>query len=228
MPESLRSTDEDSAELVGTATGAHRRACWRGGQVRRRLKLVRFGVASALAAVLVGGGMYAAQRPTTPQELFTDNLNLEPGTYRMPVGVDATGVEIVADLTFDGPDWISGPNPTVVAHNGVHEHTARGGVGVYTPEALASGSGCTNEATKAPANTSQALAEQLAQLPRSTVLQAPTPVQAFGHDTLHLRLRIDQQCRRGRELTSLRRRHEAVAASPTATTLSSSTSGSWT
>ena len=101
--------------------------------------------------MLVGGGIFAAEQiatrtdpesaqppsATMPRELFTENLNLEPGTYRMVVGVDATGVEIVADLTFYGPDWISGPNPTVVADNGVHEYRARGGVGVYPPEALA-------------------------------------------------------------------------------------------
>ena len=183
-----------------------------GGKVRRRRRsLVRFGVASVLAVVLVGGGIFVAEQiatstdpesaqppsATMPRELFTENLNLEPGTYRMVVGVDATGVEIVADLTFYGPDWISGPNPTVVADNGVHEYRARGGVGVYPPEALAGGSGCSNEATKASASTSQALAEQLTQLPRSTVLQAPIPVQAFGHDALHLRLRIDQQCPAG-------------------------------
>jgi hypothetical protein len=67
-------------------------------------------------------------------------------------------------------------------------------VGVYAPEALAGASGCSNETTVAPASTSQALAEQLTQLPQSTVLQAPTPEQSFGHNALHLRLRIDQQC----------------------------------
>jgi hypothetical protein len=208
--EQLRALDREAAMQQAPTTNVDRSDS--GGQVSRRRNVVRFGVASALAVVLVGGGMYAAEQiatgtdpepaqppaTATPQELFTDNLNLEPGTYRMLVGADATGVEIVADLTFYGPGWISGPYPTVVAHNGVHEHTARGGVAVYPPEALASGSGCTNEATKAPANTSQALAEQLAELPRSTVLQAPTPVQAFGHDALHLRLRIDRQCPAGK------------------------------
>jgi hypothetical protein len=67
-------------------------------------------------------------------------------------------------------------------------------VGVYAPEALAGASGCSNETTMAPASTPQALAEQLTQLPQSTVLQAPTPEQTFGHNALHLRLRIDQQC----------------------------------
>jgi hypothetical protein len=39
-----------------------------------------------------------------------------------------------------------------------------------------------------------ALAHQLAHLPRSTVLQQPTPVQAFGRSAVHLQLRIDQHC----------------------------------
>ena len=87
------------------------------------------GLPLLFAVVLVGGGIFVAEQiatstdpecgpapsATMPRELFTENLNLEPGTYRMLVGVDATGVEIVADLTFDGPDWISGPYPTVVA-----------------------------------------------------------------------------------------------------------------
>lgn len=190
-----------------------------GGRVRRRRRnTVRFGVAATLVVVLVGGGMYGVRQidtsgapdpthiRTTPQDLFTENLNLEPGTYRMLVGVDATSAEIAADLTFYGPDWISGPHPTVVAHNGVREYKARGGVGVYLPDALASGSGCDSEATKDPANTSQALAQQLARLPRSTVFQAPTPVQAFGHDALHLRLRIDQQCPAGKDFCRVRGR----------------------
>ena len=59
---------------------------------------------------------------------------------RMVVGVDATGVEIVADLTLYGPDWIGGPNPTVVATTVFRTASrARGGVGAHPPEALAGG-----------------------------------------------------------------------------------------
>ena len=164
--EQLRATLDQEAEMQ-KAPAPDVNPLISGGKVRRRRRnLLRLGVSSALAVVLVGGGGYAAQQiatstepepaaqppsATTPQELFAENLNLEPGTYRMVVGVDATGVEIVADLTLYGPDWIGGPNPTVVAHNGVHEYRARGGVGVYPPEALAGGSGCTNGATTAPA-----------------------------------------------------------------------------
>jgi hypothetical protein len=75
-------------------------------------------------------------------------------------------------------------------------------VGVYAPEALAGASGCSNETTMAPASTPQALAEQLTQLPQSTVLQAPTPEQTFGHNALHLRLRIDQQSPQARATSS--------------------------
>jgi hypothetical protein len=38
------------------------------------------------------------------------------------------------------------------------------------------------------------LARQFARLPQSTVVQPPTPTEAFGHDALHLRLRIDDSC----------------------------------
>ena len=37
-------------------------------------------------------------------------------------------------------------------------------------------------------------AVELARLPRSTVVQSPTPVQMFGHDATQLRLRILNDC----------------------------------
>ena len=73
-----------------------------------------------------------------------------------------------------------------------------GGLGVYRPLALADGSGCNGDAPSVDvAGTAQALARQLARLPRSTVVLAPTPGQAFGHDAVHLRLRIDDDCPQG-------------------------------
>jgi hypothetical protein len=38
------------------------------------------------------------------------------------------------------------------------------------------------------------LARQLSEVPRSTVIQPPTPTTAYGHDAVHLRLRIDPNC----------------------------------
>ena len=198
-----------------------------GGKVRRRRRsLVRFGVASVFAVVLVGGGIFVAEQiatstdpesaqppsATMPPELFTENLNLEPGTYRMVVGIDATGVEIVADLTFYGPDWISGPNPTVVADNGVHEYRARGGVGVYPPEALAGGSGCSNEATKASASTSQALAEQLTRSHGARSFRHPYPCRRSATTPFICACGSTNSAPQARA-TSSRRCHEAVAES---------------
>ena len=47
--------------------------------------------------------------------------------------------------------------------------------------------------------TTQALAQQLAQLPQSTVVQPATPVQVFGHDAVHLQLRIAAETARTTE-----------------------------
>ena len=38
------------------------------------------------------------------------------------------------------------------------------------------------------------LAQQLAALPRSAVVEAPTPTHVFGHDGFHLRLEIRVEC----------------------------------
>lgn len=179
-----------------------------GGRVRqRRRNVARVGL-SVAAAVLVAGGVYGVTRidagaapdpvqPANPSESATspepyrdyDMAALEPGTYRMLVGVDDTGVAIDADLTFDGAGW-NGSSYPVLSDNEIY-----GGVGVYRPTALAAGTGCiSDEPNTDVRETSRALAKQLAQLPRSTVVQAPTPVQAFGRDAVHLQLRIDNDC----------------------------------
>ena len=213
-----------------------------GGKVRRRRhNLVRLSVASAFAVVLVGGSVFAAQqmatstdsgpaRPpsaTAPQALFTENLNLEPGTYRMVVGVDMTGVEIAADLTFRGPDWISGPYPTVVADNGAHEYTARGGVGVYPPEGI-------GRRVRLQQRRSRTRPAPPKPLPSSWL--SSHGARSFCHpDRCRRSATTPSICACGSinsapqaRATSSRRRLEEVAASPTATIRSLSTSGSWT
>ena len=66
---------------------------------------------------------------------------------------------------------------------------------IYRPDALAAGTGCLSEDPNTQvAETPQALAEQLAQLPRSTVVEPPTSVQAFGRDAVHLQVLIDNDC----------------------------------
>ena len=107
-----------------------------GGRVRRRRRnTARFGVAAAVA-VLVGGGAYGVTqidhargraRPRTPPPERPRTTcrhrdhNLEPGTYRMLVGDDATGAAIAADLTFDSRPGSAGHRRSPAA---VQEQTA--------------------------------------------------------------------------------------------------------
>jgi hypothetical protein len=175
-----------------------------GRELRHRRTRTRFGVAAAVAVLVAGGtSVVTLDDPVTkgepaqtsgqsqsaaPQPPPLGDSDPEPdGTYRMLVGVGATSETIEADLTFDGAGWSGGNYPVV------RRGAASGGVGVYQPLALAAGSGC-DEADYDVATTAPALAEQLSKLPRSTVVQAATPQQAFGRDALHLRVRIDAQC----------------------------------
>jgi hypothetical protein len=186
----------------------------RGGKVRqrrrRRARVARVSVA-AVVAVVVAGGVYgvrtvnsgttnesgpthtpATTLPTAPPDVtaYPDDGNaITPGTYRMLVGVDdATGVPINADLTFYD-DWQDSNYP-------VFRNAGRyGAVAVYQPVALGAGTGCLNDKVNDNlGDTPQALADQLEQLPQSTVLQAPTPVEKFGQDAVHLQLRITPNC----------------------------------
>lgn len=181
----------------------------RGGRARRRDRNVRrIGVAAAAAAVLVGAGVYGVAQvdpvapgtvtPVTsesepdavpPSYPDTDRSPIRPGTYRMFVGLDAAGVGIEADLTFTGPNWVSGDEPVVF------EGGSWAGVGVYQPDALAGAAPCSGAwKSRSAGGTPQALARQLVRLPQSTVVQPPTQTEAFGRDAIHLRLRIDDQC----------------------------------
>ena len=136
-------------------------------------------------AVLVGVGVYGVMQldsesalkpaqPSQPSESATtapplpiDGRRLEPDTtYRTLVGVDGTGATLDADLTVYGSGWTSGNFPVVVT-----EPAAYGGVAAYQPLALAAGSGCTGDDPNTNVGqTSEALVQQLAQLPRSTVV----------------------------------------------------------
>ena len=180
-----------------------------GGRVRRRRRnAARIGIAAAVA-VLVGGGAYGVtqldsgstgapditdeptQPPTTPSSMSGARLPLEPGTYRMLVGTDADGEAIQAEVTVAGPDWKSGSHPLL------SEDGSKASVGVYQPHAVAGRTGCTNGwegQSRDAGETPQDLALQLTRLPRSTVVQPPTPSEAFGRDTIHLKLRIDDNC----------------------------------
>jgi hypothetical protein len=183
-----------------------------GGRARRRRRNVLWAGGAALAAVLIGGGAYAVTQidrddagkspivdePTSdasaaavPAALPEDagDEHLEPGTYRILVGSDASGGEIEADLTLEGPSWSGGNFPTV------QEGVTYGGLGVYRPDALAAGSGCDHDvANELVREHPQALAQQLAELPGATVVQPVTSTQKLGYGAQHLRLRIADDC----------------------------------
>jgi len=182
-----------------------------GGRVRRRRRtMARAGLVAA-AVVVIGGGAYgvtqidpgnrgsgpgivdepsdARSAPTTSALQDGRRRPVEPGTYRVLVGVDAAGERIEADMTVSGPGWASGDSPVVLDG----DHAA--GVGIHRPDRVATESGCTGDWHGRDASeTPQGLARQLARLPMGTVLQPPTPTEAFGHDGLHLRVRIGNEC----------------------------------
>lgn len=184
----------------------------RGGRARRRRRNVgRIGIASAAATVFVGGAVYGValvdrgdpktmvppassesepSEPTTAPPFYQDldGTAIDPGTYRMYVGADPDG-KIEADLTLTGPDWTARELPVV------SEDDTWASVGAYQPDALAGADPCSGDWQSREADrTPQSLARQLLRLPRSTAVQPPTPTEAFGHDAIHLRLRIDDQC----------------------------------
>ena len=181
------------------------------GRPRRR-PAGRIGVAVA-AVVVVGGGAYGIAHvdrgdpgpvtapPATsesepsesagvPPPLPPGNIvPIEPGTYRMLVGFDPAGAKIKADLTITNWQWHSSGQPVVSAGD------IWAGIGVYQPIALAGVAPCSGDWRSRPASGSpQALARQLGRLPRSRVIEPLTPTEAFGHDAIHLRLRVDDQC----------------------------------
>ena len=176
-----------------------------GGRGRqRRRNLARVGVAAAVA-VLVAGGLYGSTKlgsgtavepahapsKAAPQAYRATSTVIDPGTYRMLVG-HTTGTSIHADITIAGAGWQSDDFP-VLSDAGSY-----GAVAVYRPLALAAGTGCdTDKPNTKVAKTRHKLAQQLARLPWSTVIQAPTPVLAFGLPAVHLRLLINQQCGAG-------------------------------
>ncbi len=176
-----------------------------GGKVRqRRRNRTRLGVTAAVA-VLVAGGAYAVTTvdhgtavgpATAPPQTTTFHTfgvagtSIQPGTYRMIVGTNDAGAAIYANITFDNIGWQRDNYPELMEAKG------NGGVAVYQPLGLSAGTGCIedNKLNTNVGDTPQSLAQQLAGLPQSTVLQSPTPVQAFGHDAVHLRLRINNNC----------------------------------
>jgi hypothetical protein len=186
-----------------------------GGRARRRHRNATRAGFGVVAVVLVAGSVYgvtqvdpgrARTEPdpaanttvmTLPSFQDTEFVPIKPGTYRMAVGADADAdhARIEAELTVRGPGWLSGTQPVLSEASGAGPGPITAGVGVYQPTLLAGGSGCTGSWTgRAPGATPLEMARQLTSLPWSEVVQRPTATWAFGHDALHLRLRIDDQC----------------------------------
>jgi hypothetical protein len=184
----------------------------RGGKSRRRRRNAgRVGVAVAAVVVISGGAYGVAQggrgdpepvtvppatsesEPAAALSGFPDHKNMTsiaPGTYRVFVGSDPVGDTIKADLTVADENWRWSGQPLV------HEPLDTwAGVGVYQPDAIAGAAPCSGDWQSLPASSSpQSLARQLVRLPWSTVVEPLTPTEAFGHDAIHARLRIDDQC----------------------------------
>lgn len=182
-----------------------------GGRARRRRRDATRGVLVAAAIVLVGGTAYGiAQIGTDRVDSAPDSAattfnvpvptsaaqsggraRIAPGTYEVFVGRDFTGARIDADVTVDGSGWTSGDNLVVYGL----PYTA--GVGIYRPLLVAAepSTGCMGDwQASPPAASPRALARQLARLPRSSVVQPPTPTRALGRDAFHLTMRIDNSC----------------------------------
>jgi len=206
LEQELRAVLSQEAEMRTTPTPDIARMVDRGQERRRRRNTMWVGLAAA-AVLLVGGGVYGiaqivdgdpaanpgiATAPTgspdaanPPKWPDIDEL-VDAGTYRTNVGVAADGKRIEADLTIGGSNWEGSNFP--VASDG--EQFA--GIGAYQAESVAAG--CKAEAGLKPATEPQQLAAQLAQMPRSEVVQQPTSTTAFGYDALHLRMRVDAKC----------------------------------
>jgi hypothetical protein len=120
-----------------------------------------------------------------------NGATVEPGTYRVHVGVSADGKkDIEADLTVHGSNGTGSNHP--VAHDGKEF----AGIGVYHPVSVAGG--CQMAAGGKPgAGEPQPLAQQLAQMPRSEIVRQPTPTHALGQSAVHLRLQVDAACADG-------------------------------
>lgn len=185
----------------------------RGGRVRRRRRTVARLGAVATATVLVGSAAYGAlqvdlsgpraeQGPASTPRPSIDPTSLpladqgrrwlDPGPLRYWVGTDASGDAVEVDVVVAGRQWESAD----FAKLGDRARSSYVGFGVYQPRAVAAGTGCVDDpSTTTPAATVDELAGQLARLPRSEVLLAPAPTRAFGYDAVHLRLRVDTECR---------------------------------
>lgn len=205
LADDLRATLRHEADQRPTSQLDLERLIGGGRRRRRRRTALRTCVASAAVVALAAvygvsthdptqsKSEHVASRPSAPPLMNGDRPAIAGGPYRVLVGVGATGERISADFTVRGSRWLGGDYARVTDGNG-----ANAGFGVYQPTALAAGSGCSQGRPASDvATTPEGLATQLAALPRSTVLREPSSTSAFGQTAVHLRLRIDVECRTG-------------------------------
>jgi hypothetical protein len=213
LDDELRAMLDQQADMEVTSRPDEDRLILARRTRRRRRTLSRI-CGTTLAVTILGGGVYvvaqgdrgeagapdiAMQKTGTPEPsvmgvpppLAADpgSDDLEPGTYRVIVGRDADGAMLWADLTFEGEHWQSGDYPVL------HQDNAFGGFGVYRPDTLAAGDGCTGGAVdQVETESPQLLARHLTELPKSTVIEPVTPTSMLGRPALHVRVRIAQTC----------------------------------
>ena len=175
----------------------------------RRRNTRRIGLAAA-AVLLVGGSVYGATQlgdsddpdagvvnqpnepveAAPPQNWTNSEASVEAGTYRNFAGLTEVGDTIEADFTIAGEGWQGSNYPVAYAGE------AFAGFGVYQPGSVAGG--CRMDAgLKDAATAPPQLVQQLLRMPRSEVVQQPSPTEAFGGSAVHLRLRIDAACDEG-------------------------------
>ena len=106
------------------------------------------------------------------------------------MGADAAGAPIAADLTFEGPGWDAGNFPVLQGRRELRRVRPS-----TSPISLAAASGCDDDLANSNLEGSpHSLAQQLAALPGSTVVQPVEPTELLGRHALHVQVRIRQTC----------------------------------
>jgi hypothetical protein len=186
--------------MIDGATAADIITCGRARRWRTRLAAASVAAVAVVAAASVYGVMTTesgtndepAKTPSTTTPRSYDDFAGLPGTYQMLVGYGDTGVAIHADLTFY--DFWQSDNYPVLSDTGAFH----GGLAIYQPTALVGGAACLDDKENINVGkTPEKLAQQLAELPRSKVVQPPTPVRAFGSHGVHLQVQIENNCSMG-------------------------------
>lgn len=182
----------------------------RGKLRRRRRTTVQAGAAAAVLAV-IGAGAFGFTRadwtstlpaipptPTTTAPLPTARTLptwdcvasqcLNAGIYRVGLGIGDDGKPLSGELHVPWSDWASDS-----FRHRIWKESDAGSVvlNVYEPKALAGPEPCDAERTVdlGPIAEANDVAGRLSDLPQFSVAEGPTVVQAFGRETIHLRIR---------------------------------------